>query len=89
MSTSSRSPVFDLSDDRLEPLWRAFDHDFSNFAANCEKDKRATEATGDVLVGSDRFVINSGTGMGSAAPGAVATEDIVNLHHPNPRVKRR
>ncbi len=65
----------------------AFDHDFSNFAANCEKDKRAIEAMGDVLVGSDRpFVITSGTGMGSAAPGALATEDIVNLHHPNPRV---
>jgi nucleoside-diphosphate-sugar epimerase len=65
----------------------AFDHDFSNFSANCEKDKRAIEAMGDVLVGSDRpFVITSGTGMGSAAPGALATEDIVNLHHPNPRV---
>ena len=65
----------------------AFDHDFSNFAANCEKDKRAIEAMGDVLVGSDRpFVITSGTGMGSGAPGALATEDIVNLHHPNPRV---
>jgi nucleoside-diphosphate-sugar epimerase len=65
----------------------AFDHDFSNFAANCEKDKRAIEAMGDVLVGSDRaFVITSGTGMGSGAPGALATEDIANLHHPNPRV---
>ena len=65
----------------------AFDHDFSNFAANCEKDKRAIEAMGGVLVGSDRpLVITSGTGMGSPAPGALAIEDVVNLHHPNPRI---
>jgi nucleoside-diphosphate-sugar epimerase len=65
----------------------AFDHDFSNFAANCEKDKRAIEAMGDVLVGSDRpFVITSGTGMGTTVPGQPATEDKVNFSHPNPRV---
>ena len=65
----------------------AFDHDFSNFTANCEKDKRAIEAMGGMLAGSDRpFIITSGTGMGTATPGALATEDIVNLHHPNPRV---
>ena len=64
----------------------AFDHDFSNFAANCEKDRRAIEAMGSVLAGSDRpLVITSGTGMGSVAPGQPATEDTFNPDHPNPR----
>ena len=65
----------------------AFDHDFSNFVANCEKDKRAIEAMGEVLVGTDRpLVITSGTGMGTTVPGQPATEDKVNFNHPNPRV---
>ncbi len=65
----------------------AFDHDFSNFVANCEKDRRAIEAMGDALVGSDRpLIITSGTGLGNSAPGQPATEDIVNFNLPNPRV---
>ncbi len=65
----------------------AFDHDFSNFVANCEKDRRAIEALGSVLQGSDRpLVITSGTGLGSAGHGEPATEDVVNFQHPNPRV---
>ena len=64
----------------------AFDHDFSNFVANCEKDRRVIEAIGSVLVGSDRpLVITSGTGMGSVLPGEPATEDNFNPEHPNPR----
>ena len=64
----------------------AFDHDFSNFVANCEKDRRAIEALAAGLTGSDRpLVITSGTGMGSAVPGQPATEDIYNPDHPNPR----
>jgi nucleoside-diphosphate-sugar epimerase len=64
----------------------AFDHDFSNFAANCEKDRRAIAALGAALAGSNRpLVITSGTGMGSAAPGQPATEDVFNANHPNPR----
>src|SRR5262249_18308049 len=64
----------------------AFDHNFSNFAANCEKDKRAVEALGAALAGSNRpLVITSGTGMGSAVPGQVATEDVFNANNPNPR----
>ena len=64
----------------------AFDHDFTNFAANCEKDARAIEALGSALVGSDRpLVITSGIGMGSAAEGQLATEDVFNLDHPHPR----
>jgi nucleoside-diphosphate-sugar epimerase len=65
----------------------AFDHDFSNFLANCEKDRRAIAALGDALAGSDRpLVITSGAGMGSAVAGQPATEDVFNPGHANPRV---
>jgi nucleoside-diphosphate-sugar epimerase len=64
----------------------AFNHDFSKFVENCENDKRAIEAMGDVLVGSDRpLVITSGTGMGNVVPGQPATEDHFDPNHPNPR----
>ena len=64
----------------------AFNHDFSKFLENCENDKLAIEAMGDVLVGSDRpFVITSGVGMGTAIPGQLATEDYFNPNYPNPR----
>jgi nucleoside-diphosphate-sugar epimerase len=64
----------------------AFNHDFSKFVENCENDRRAIEAMGDVLAGSDRpLFITSGTGMGNAVPGQPATEDHFNLNHPNPR----
>ena len=65
----------------------AFDHDFAEFVANCEKDRRAIEALGGALAGSDRaLVITSGTGMGNAVPGQPATEDVFNPRHPNPRI---
>ena len=70
----------------------AFDHsvfgqnDMSRFVEVCEKDKRAIEALGEPLVGSDRpLVITSGTGMGTAAPGKPATEDYFDANNPNPR----
>jgi nucleoside-diphosphate-sugar epimerase len=64
----------------------AFDHDFSNFVANCEKDARVIEALGAALTGSDRpLLITSGTGMGNAEFGQLASEDIFNPDHPNPR----
>jgi nucleoside-diphosphate-sugar epimerase len=64
----------------------AFGNDFSKFAEVCEKDRRAIEALGNALRGSDRpLVITSGTGMGSAVPGQPATEDYFDPNHPNPR----
>ena len=65
----------------------AFDHNFANFVANCEKDRRAIEAIGSALEGSTRpFVITSSTAMGSYAPGQPADEDHFNADSPNPRV---
>src|ERR1700674_301809 len=72
----------------------AFDHsafgsDFSKFAEVCDKDRRAIEALGDALRGSDRhLVMTSGTGMGNAVPGQLATEDHFDPDHPNPRRRR-
>ncbi|MBN3744410.1 SDR family oxidoreductase [Burkholderia sp. Se-20373] len=65
----------------------AFDHDFSRFQENCEKDKRAIDALGSVLRGSDRpLLVTSGTGVGSGAHGELAREDVFNVSHPNPRI---
>ena len=64
----------------------AFDHDFSRFVENCRKDKCVIEAMGEALKGSDRpLIITSGTGMGSAAPGDIASEDVFSADNPNPR----
>ncbi|HTA42488.1 MAG TPA: SDR family oxidoreductase [Bryobacteraceae bacterium] len=64
----------------------AFGNDFSKFMEVCEKDRRAIEALGDALGGSDRpLVITSGTGMGNTVPGQPATEDYFDPNHPNPR----
>jgi nucleoside-diphosphate-sugar epimerase len=65
----------------------AFDHDFSRFVENCEKDRRVIAALGDALAGSDRpLVITSGTGIGSGEHGEPASEDVFNPRHPNPRI---
>ncbi|WBO21036.1 SDR family oxidoreductase [Sphingomonas abietis] len=65
----------------------AFDHDFSNFAANCEKDRRVIEALGSALKGSNRpLLITSGTGIGDPGDGRPAVETVFNPHHPNPRI---
>lgn len=65
----------------------AFDHDFSDFIANCEKDGRVIEALGSALKGSNRsLLITSGTGFGDPGNGQPAVEDVFNSHHPNPRI---
>jgi nucleoside-diphosphate-sugar epimerase len=54
----------------------AYVHDFTDFSAAARTDRRAIEALGEALVGSDRpFAIASGTG--GRVPGEVATEDTV------------
>jgi nucleoside-diphosphate-sugar epimerase len=53
----------------------AFIHDFSKFAENGQIDKRAIEAMGDVLAGTNKpFIVTSGTGL--ISPGKVTTEDM-------------
>jgi nucleoside-diphosphate-sugar epimerase len=65
----------------------AFDHDFTNFLANCEKDKQVILALGGALKGSDRpLLITSGTGMGGLGSGQLAVEDVIDISHGNPRI---
>src|SRR3954454_19469561 len=51
----------------------AFNHDFSRFAQNCADDRRAIEAMGAVLEGSDRPMLGT-SGLALIAPGRIATE---------------
>lgn len=65
----------------------AFDHEFSRYVENCEKDRCVIGAIAEVLKGSSRpLIITSGTAMGATAPGEPATEHTANLDHPLPRV---
>jgi nucleoside-diphosphate-sugar epimerase len=54
----------------------AYNHAFTDFAAAAEQDRRAIEAMGEALAGSDRpLVITSGTA--GLSPGRLATEESV------------
>jgi nucleoside-diphosphate-sugar epimerase len=65
----------------------AFDHDFSKFAENCQKDYRVITAMASALVGSDRpLVITSSTGIGNSKPGEPALEKVIDWSHALPRI---
>lgn len=54
----------------------AFNHDFSNFVANCEDDRRVIKALASGLAGSDRpLIVTSGTAIANTVPGQPAEED--------------
>jgi nucleoside-diphosphate-sugar epimerase len=67
----------------------AFIHDFSKFVENGQVDKRAIEAMGDVLEGTNKpFIVTSGTGL--IAPGKLVTEDMRSpADAPVPRVSEQ
>lgn len=67
----------------------AFIHDFAKFAENGQIDKRAIEAMGDALEGTNKpFIVTSGTGL--IAPGVVITEDMRREASPHvPRVSEQ
>ncbi|MGX1351984.1 nucleoside-diphosphate-sugar epimerase [Bradyrhizobium elkanii] len=67
-----------------------FVHDWSNFAKSCEIDRRAIEALGSVLAGSDRPLIVTGGLAGLAKPGQIATENqTISPDFPFPRVSEQ
>jgi nucleoside-diphosphate-sugar epimerase len=67
----------------------AFIHDFAKFAENGQIDKRAIEAMGSVLEGTNKpFIVTSGTGL--IAPGVVITEEMRRDDSPHmPRVSEQ
>ena len=64
-----------------------FNHDFSKFKENCEKDKNAIEALSSALAGSDRQLIIT-SAIGILPKGQIVTEETLPISGPNanPRV---
>ena len=52
-----------------------FIHDFSNFAENCEIDKRAIEALGSALEGSGRPLLVT-SGLATVAEGRTPSKEL-------------
>ena len=64
-----------------------FVHDFARFSEVCEIDRRAIEAIGEALIGTDRpFIITSGTAL--VSPGSLATEDKLPVTGANAHPRR-
>lgn len=65
----------------------AFDHNFSNFLANCEKERRVILAMGEALRDANcPLILTSGVGIGATVPGQPALETGFDPDHPNPRI---
>lgn len=65
----------------------AFDHNFETFVDNTRKDERAIAAIGEALEGTQKpILITSGVGIGTPLNGGLATEDVLNPRHANPRI---
>ena len=65
----------------------AFDHNFETFFENTKKDERNIAAMGEVLEGTQKpLLITSGVGIGTPLGGGLATEDVLNPRHANPRI---
>ena len=64
-----------------------FIHDFSNYKESCEIDRRAIEAMGSVLIGSDRpIVITSGIAIAAKSGSLIAEGDKYSPSSPVPRI---
>ena len=65
----------------------AFDHDFRTFIENTRKDARNVAAMGEALEGTHKpLLITSGVGIGTPLGGGLATEEVLNPRHANPRI---
>lgn len=68
----------------------AFIHDWANFAASCETDRRAIDVLGSALARSGKPFLATGGLAGLAPPGRTATEkDVIPSDFPFPRVSEQ